>query len=314
MPDARAAAANLRKIKLNRDKRPNNRLPLSETAMTYRSLLVLLDQGPQRAARSQAAIRLALALDCHLMGVAPIGTPGLAESVAPLSKFAPSQGDTLHDQVTQTTNRFRDECQAAGVRSFEALIDESDAASSLVHYAHCNDLTILTKADPAAPDHCVTQKLVDQVVLHSARPTLILPFAGRFDTIGSIGTHVMVAWDDSREAARALSDALPFLRLAKHVQIVSWSEAGATADQVLRSRFEELRQWLIRHGVSADVSAEMMEIDAGVVDAMLLRAADLKIDLIVMGGYGHTRSKAHTLDGTTSGLLAAITVPVLLSH
>ena len=183
-----------------------------------------------------------------------------------------------------------------------------------MRYAHCNDLTVLTKADPAAPSHRLTQELIDQVVLHSARPTMILPCAGRFDTIGSIGTSVMVAWDDSREAARALSDALPLLRLAKHVQIVSWSEAGASDDPARRSRFDELHQWLIRHGVSADVSAEPIDIDAGVVDAMFARAADLKTDLIVMGAYGHTRSKAHTLDGTTSGLLAAITVPVLLSH
>ena len=282
--------------------------------MTYRSLLVLLDQGPQCAARSQAAMRLATVLDCHLMGVAPIGPPGPAESTASLSEFAPSRGDTLRDQAERTTERFREECRAAGVKSFEAAIDESDTASSLVRYAHCNDLTVLSKADPAAPDHRLTQELIDQIVLHSARPTLILPCAGRFDTIGSIGTSVMVAWDDSREAARALSDALPFLRLAKHVQIVSWGEAGASDDRALRSRFDELHQWLIRHGVSADVSAEMIDIDAGVVDAMLSRAADLKTDLIVMGAYGHTRSKAHTLAGTTSGLLAAITVPVLLSH
>ena len=97
---------------------------------------------------------------------------------------------------------------------------------------------------------------------------------------------------------------------------MSWSEAGASDDQALRSRFDELHQRLIRHGVSADVSAEMIDIDidAGVVDAMLSRAADLKTDLIVMGAYGHTRSKARTMVGTTSGLLAAITVPVLLSH
>ena len=138
------------------------------------------------------------------MGVAPIGPPGPAQSPASLSEFDPIRSDTLRHQAERTTERFREECQAAGVKSFEAVIDECDTASSLVRYAHCNDLTVLTKADPAAPDHCLTQKLVDQIVLQSARPTLILPCAGRFDTIVSIGTHVMVAWDDSREAARAV--------------------------------------------------------------------------------------------------------------
>lgn len=307
------ATARLRKIKPHRDKRPNNRLPLSENAMTYRSLLVLLDQGPQRAARSDAAIRLAKALDCHLVGLAPIGLsmPVAAEATASGSDFAALGQGTPLDQAERTTERFREECRTAGVKSFEATIDEADMASSLVRHAHCSDLTILTKADPAAPDHRTAQELVEHVVLHSARPTLILPYAGRFDTIGTIGTNVMVAWDDSRAAAHALSDALPLLRLAKHVQLVTWKEEGVNGDKVLRVRCDELRQWLVRHDVSAEVSIETTDID--VVDAMLSHAADLRTDLIVMGAYGHTRS-SHVQDGTTRGLLAAISVPVLFSH
>ncbi len=281
--------------------------------MTYRSLLVLLDQGPQRAARSDAAIRLAKALDCHLVGLAPIGQsmPVAGKATASGSDFAaPGQG-TLRDQAERTAERFREECRAAGLNSFEATIDEADMASSLVRHAHCSDLTILTKADPAAPDHRATQLLVEHVVLHSARPTLILPYAGRFDTIGTIGTNVMVAWDDSRAAAHALSDALPLLRLAKHVQLVTWKEEGVNGDQVLRARCDELRQWLVRHDVSADVSIETTDID--VVDAMLSHAADLRTDLIVMGAYGHTYS-LHVQDGATRDFLAAISVPVLFSH
>ena len=287
--------------------------------MIYHSILVLLDQGPQCAARSQAAMRLAKALDCHLQGVAPVGLIGLpvpvpvpAQATATLSDLAARGADTLHDQAERTAERFRQECRAAGVKSFEAVIDESDKASSLVRHAHCNDLTILTKADPAAPDHRLTQDLVEHIVLHSARPTLILPYASRFDTIGTIGTNVLVAWNDSREAARALSDALPLLRLAKHVQVVIWNEGGANDDDTLRLRFDALHQWLTRHGVSADVGVETTDI--GIVGSMLSRATDLKTDLIVMGAYGHHPSTAHMLGGTTRGLLAAITVPVLMSH
>ena len=306
-------ATKLRKIKLHCDKRLNNGWSLSENTMTYRSLLVLLDQGPQRAARSQAAIRLAKALDCHLVGIAPIGlsNPVGAQANASGSNFAVLGQGTPREQAERTTERFREECQAAGVKSFEATIDEADTASSLVSHAHCSDLTILTKADPADPDHRAAQELVEHVVLYSARPTLILPYAGRFDTIGTIGTHVMVAWDDSRAAAHALSDALPLLRLAKHVQLVTWKEEGVNGDTQLRARCDELRQWLIRHDVSADVSIETTDI--GVVDAMLSHAADLRTDLIVMGAYGHTRS-SRVQGGTTRDLLAAISVPVLFSH
>ena len=283
--------------------------------MVYHSILVLLDQGPQCAARSHAAMRLARALDCHLQGVAPVGLVGLpvpVQATAALSDLAARGPDTLHDQAERTAQRFRQECDAAGLKSFEAVIDESDLASSLVRHAHCNDLTILTKADPAAPDHRLTQDLVEHIVLHSARPTLVLPCAGRFDTVGSIGSHVLVAWNDSRESARALSDALPMLRLARHVQVVIWNEGSVNHNETLRLRFDALRRWLMRHGVSADVGVETTDI--GVVGSMLSRAADLKTDLIVMGAYGHRPSTAHRLGGTTRSLLAAISVPVLMSH
>ena len=152
------------------------------------------------------------------------------------------------------------------------------------------------------------QALVEEVVLYSARPTLILPYAGRFDTVGS---NVLVAWDDSREAARALSDALPLLRLAKHVQVLSWNEGG-TDEKALRPRLDALHQWLMRQGVPSDVRVETTDID--IANAMLSRAADLSTDLIVMGAYGHARWTERVLGGTTRGLLATMTVPVLMSH
>ena len=138
---------------------------------------------------------------------------------------------------------------------------------------------------------------------------LILLFAGRFDTVGS---NVMVAFNDSREAARGLSDALPLLLLTEHLQVVSWSEAGASCDKALRSRLDALSQWLMRQGVSADLRVEMTDID--IADAMLFQAADLNTDLIVMGACGHARWIERVLGGATRGLLATMTVPVLMSH
>ena len=279
--------------------------------MTYRSLLVFLDQDPLCAARTQIAIQLARVFDCHLVGVAPTGLVDLpwSQQVDPsLEKLSAMAWSALRGHAEQATERFRRECRAAGVKSVEAVTDESDKARSLVRHAHCSDLTVMTQADPAAPGHRVVQALVEQVVLYSARPTLILPYAGRFATVGS---NVLVAWDDSREAARALSDALPLLRLAKRVQVLSWSEGG-TDDQTLRPRLDALNQWLKWQGVSADLRVETTDI--GIADAMLSRAADLSADLIVMGAYGHARWTERVLGGATRGLLATMTVPVLMSH
>ena len=280
--------------------------------MTYRSLLVFLDQDPLCAARTQVAMRLARDLDCHLVGMAPTGfidLPASPQAAVPLAEFAALARDTLRDQAERATQSFRRECRAAGIKSFEAVVDEADKAPSLVRHAHCSDLTVLTQPDPTVTGHRLTQDIVEQVVLYSARPTLLLPCAGRFDTVG---TNVMVAWDDSREAARALSDALPLLRLAKRVQVVRWNEAGLNDDKILRQRLDALHQWLMWQGVSADVRVETTQI--GIADAMLSRTADLNADLIVMGAYGYPRWSERVLGGATRGLLASMTVPVLMSH
>ena len=280
--------------------------------MTYRSLLVLLDLDPLCAVRTQVAMRLSRQLDCHLVGVAPTGLielPVSLRAATSLAEFATLAWDSLQGQAERAADHFRDTCRAAGVKSFEVVVDESDKAPSIVRHAHCSDLTVLTQADPAAPGHREAQELVEQVVLHCARPTLILPYAGRCD---SVATHAMVAWDDSRESARAVSDALPLLRLAEQVQVVNWIEAGTIDDKALRLRLDALQQWLVWQGVTADLRVETTT--TGIADAMLSRAADLATDLIVMGAYGHARWAERVLGGATRGLLASMTVPVLMSH
>jgi nucleotide-binding universal stress UspA family protein len=280
--------------------------------MTYRSLLVALDPDAQCDARTQVAIRLARSLDCHLVGVAPTGLldlPAAPVADASFGELATLAWDTLREQARQSAQRFRDACRSAGLKSFEAVVDEADHAPSLVHHAHCSDLAVLSQADPGAGGHRRARALVEQVVLHSARPTLILPYAGR---VGSVGTNVMVAWDDSRESARALADALPLLRRAERVQVIRWSKVGADDTQALRQRLAALQQWLAWQGVAADVRSEVSDI--GIAEAMLSRAADLGADLIVMGAYGHARWAERVLGGATRGLLASMTVPVLMSH
>ena len=280
--------------------------------MTYRSLLVFLDQDPGCAARTQIAIRLAKDHDCHLVGVAPTGLVDVLASpdaAATLVEFAGMARNALREEAEGATRRFSAACRAAGLKSVEAVVDEADKARSLVRHAHCSDLTLLTQADTTAPGHRRAQDLVEQVVLNSARPTLIIPYAGRFETLGS---DVMVAWDESREVVRALSDALPLLRQAKRVRVVSWNEKRSSDDQTLHARLDALKQWLKWQGVSAEVRVETTDID--ISNAMLSHAADLNTDLIVMGAYGHTRWVERILGGATRGLLASMTVPVLMAH
>lgn len=280
--------------------------------MTYRSLLVLLDHTAACAPRTECAMRLAKRLDCHLVGLAPtdlIDLPTAPKAAASLAEYAALVWDALRDQAERAADAFRDACHAAQVQSHEAIIDEANKTDSLVRHARCSDLTVLTQADPSAPNYAVSKDLVESVVLHSARPTLVLPYAGRFETIGR---RVMVAWDDSREAARALSDALPVLQHAAQVEVVSWVQEGGADDKPLRKQLDALQQWLMWHGVAATV--RIVTLDGGIAEAMLSHAADSNADLIVMGAYGHPRWAERVLGGATRGLLDAMTVPVLMSH
>jgi len=280
--------------------------------MTYRSLLVLIDHTSACAARTQCAMQLAKDLDCHLVGLAPtdlIDLPAAPKAAASLNEYAALVWDALRDQAERAADAFRDACHAAEVKSFEAVIDEASKVESLVRHARCSDLTVLTQADPSAPNFVAAKALVESVILHSARPTLVLPFAGRFESIGS---RVLVAWNDSREAARAVSDALPMLLRAKQVEVATWSEGATVDDKTTLAQLDALQKWLIWHGVSARTQVE--PVGAGIADAMLSHAADTNADLIVMGAYGHSRWAERVLGGATRGLLASMTVPVLMSH
>ena len=281
--------------------------------MTYRSLLVYLANDTLCDHRTQTAIALARQLDAHLVGLAPTGLVNLPMAMEPmgsLGEFSVLAVNTLRDLASEAAERFRTSCIAAGLRSFEAVVDEADQAASLIQHAHCSDLSVLSQAQPGAFAHADVQRMVEQVLLHSARPTLVLPY---ISTGGALGRQALVAWDDSRESARAVSDALPLLRQAEQVQVVSFSDDGASdGDSALAKRLEALQRWLMWQGVSAEVKVETTEIDVG--DAILSRAADLGADLIVMGAYGHTRFTERVLGGATRSLLGSMTVPVLMSH
>lgn len=280
--------------------------------MTYRSLLVLLGNDPRCAARSAAAVRLARQFEAHLVGLAPTGLvslPVITDPSGSLGNLAELAWNSLREDADKAAAAFGDACRSAGLSSFEAVVDEADRVRSLVRHAHCSDLCIVAQANLQGPGRRKAEHEVEQMVLQSARPTLLLPDAGSF---GQIGNTVLVAWDDSREAARAISDALPMLRRAATVQVINWIESQADDEAQQDKRLQALQRWLMWQGVTAEVRTERSEI--AVADALLSRAADMQADLIVMGAYGHSRWAERVLGGATRGLLASMTVPVLMSH
>lgn len=280
--------------------------------MSYRSLLLPLDAGPHCAARTEIALGLSRRFDARLVGLAPTGRvqlPPMPEAAPTLMEFSAIARHALRDAAERAVQRFEARCREAGVTRFESLVDEAASAESILAQARFSDLVVMTQPDPRAEGHGAARAVVEQVVLESARPTLVVPHAGSFDTIGR---RVLVGWDGSREASRALAEALPLLQRAEHVEVAHWRPHVEDEDLRDDDALDALRRWLALHAVEAVPRLQRSAI--GVAEAMLSRACDLGADLIVVGAYGRRRWLEHILGGATDGLLASMTVPVLMAH
>lgn len=178
----------------------------------------------------------------------------------------------------------------------------SEVPDLLIDYARLRDLTIVPV--PESYD----QWYAEAIIFGSGRPTLVLPeaTASREAELN----RVIVAWDFSRAAARAVSDAIPILEKAREVFILTVTNEKAISS---RRSSSELAKNLSRHGI--DVVVE--EVDAAgraIGDVLAAQIASRRADLLVMGAYGHSRLREFILGGATRSILARPPIPVLLSH
>ncbi|MEP7299919.1 MAG: universal stress protein [Caldimonas sp.] len=279
--------------------------------MSYKTLLVHLDAGPRCAARIALACDLAARFDSRLVAVAPTGLPDLILSI---NSAVPDSLEcialpaaSLRERAQALARDFEQRCSAARVGSFESRVVVDEAIDAVVRHGRCSDLVIVGQRDPGAPVEGVASDFPQQVLLHAGTPVLIVPHSGSF---ASVGQRVLIAWQEKAEATRAIRDALPLLRIAERVVLCEIAESEA--DDGPAERFESVLLWLATHGVHAKAQHEPKT--AGVGDKLLSLAADLGVDLIVAGGYGHSRLREWVLGGTTRHLLEHMTVPTLLSH
>ena len=275
--------------------------------MTFRSLLVHVSDDPRSDARVDLAARLARTFGAHLVGLAPTGKIVLSHDIGPglvgLDAVSLLVAD-LQKQAMERSERFRQRCRAQGLDSFEAVVDEDDAPTALVRRSPCTDLLILGQPEPGSRQ----RPAVEQVLMRSARPTLLVPHAGHYE---QVGRRVLVAWDGGREASRALADALPLLGRAEAVMLMRCARPDDDTAE-LKPQLDALHQWLMGHGVQAQVRLEVGDIDPG--NALLSMAADFSADLMISGAYGHSRWTERILGGATRTLLDTMTLPVLMSH
>ena len=185
----------------------------------------------------------------------------------------------------------------------------SDIADTIAMYARHTDVTILGQHDPKSEDLTSVSGVPDKVILTAGAPVLIVPYAGRFPTIGE---KIMVAWKPYRESVRALNDAMVFMETSQSTMLLCANPGKDKRDYVSVPGVD-IQAHLKRHSIN--VSAEYPAAsDLPIGDLILSRAADIGADMIVCGAYGRPRLRELVLGGVTQHLLSHMTVPVLMSH
>ena len=280
--------------------------------MSYKSILVHVDNSEQCRVRIELALSLASRFEAHLCALAFVRPFQLPASVH--THFGPDlearQMAIAKEEAEQALAGFRKLAARAGMESAEVRSVPGDPATAFGMHARYHDLAIIGQYEPSGGPGQVADGPVFQemVVLGIGRPVLVVPYAGTFPRLGQ---RVVVAWDASREAARAVVDAMPFLRNAREVTVLlvnpekngrHGAEPGA-----------DIALMLARHGVKVNVvSDHAKDIDIGTF--MLSRLVDLDADLLVMGAYGHSRLRELVIGGVTRTMFESMTVPVLMSH
>jgi nucleotide-binding universal stress UspA family protein len=273
-----------------------------------KDIIVNLGRGAQDAAGA-FAVSIAEEFEAHALGVAfsyePV-IPGAVMGGIP-AEFIESQRAESDTKAKTAITRFEHLAKREGISFETRTVSASIAGASdqLARMARRFDLVVVGQAERGRP---IPEEVVDEGVLfESGRPVIFVPFIQK--TALKLD-RVLLAWDGGRTAARAVGDAMPFLEKAKQVEVVIVGAKPPKSDEVSGA---DLGEHLARHGIKTTVK-RITAPESNVPSTILSHAADSSADMIVMGGYGHSRLREFVLGGVTRGLLEAMTVPVLMSH
>ena len=277
--------------------------------MGYKTVLVHCEADRSTEARLKLALDLADRFGAHVIGLhvrqgfqAPAFTDaGLAMDALYKTYEAAVKADEAAAAAT-----FQ---KAIGIMgsSNEWRVTDGYADEALSAQARYADLVLVGQNNPDGPPTAAPANLAEKVAMVSERPVLVVPHIGMPKPPGKT---VMLCWNDSREAARAATGALPLLKAADKVIVLTIDPANGTDRQEPGA---DVAEWLARHGAKVTVQRDSAA-DSGVGGVILSRAADHDVDLIVMGIYGHSRMREMVLGGASRTLLASMTAPLLIAH
>jgi nucleotide-binding universal stress UspA family protein len=276
--------------------------------MAYKTILLCLNEVARLPALIEAAEQLGTRFKAHIAGL----------YVIPAVQVYPSSGYGAVTDYFDGNRIYFQNHQAKVIETFEAamkraglsfdthVVDSnfSDIGSDVVDNARAADLVVISNIDRDGSQGVETD-FVERFVIAAGRPVVVLPYKGKIDLKAE---QVMAGWNDSREASRAVFDALPFLVKAKQTRLV-------TVDVAPRGNLPAagIAETLDRHGIKAvitDVSSDGMSVG----ETLLRAAKDHGAELLVLGAYGHSRFSEMVFGGATRHVLHHLDLPVLMSH
>lgn len=276
--------------------------------MPLKTILFHADMDDRFDARLDLACELAIVHQAHLVGLHVIPNPYIPFQAAPAylpAEFIESQRDAAEAQGLRAQEAFGANTDRHGLKG-EWRIGKGVITQVLGVHARYADVTIVGQS--SAERNVSDPELPSVVAMLAARPVIVVPNVGAYHDIGK---HIMVCWNTSREATRAVNDALPLLRNAEKVTVLAVNPEHGEAHGEMPGA--DIAHYLSRHGIRAEANKTFVD-DIEVGDMILSRAADLGIDLIVMGAYGHSRLQEWIFGGVTRSMMQTMTRPVLISH
>jgi nucleotide-binding universal stress UspA family protein len=277
--------------------------------MPINDILTVLDlAGDQPAAKY--ALEFGRVHDAHVTGLAVSFEP-----VVPAFAAAPMPVDYLqaaHDQAIAAAKDAKDQfdefARLAGVKNESRLAEILTGGPLDNVLAHCRptDLVVIGQSNPDKPEP-MRELLIETILFESGVPVLLVPYIGSksFEP-----NNVLIGWDGSSTATRAIHASIPVLEKADKVTVLviekkANSEAGQPG--------AEVANYLARHNMNVTIDV-VSNPQTGVADTVLNYVTDNNNDLVVMGGYGHSRMREFLFGGATREILEAMTVPVLMAH
>jgi nucleotide-binding universal stress UspA family protein len=274
-----------------------------------KDIVVNLSVAPNRDVAGNFAVSIAEAFRAHLAAVAfsyePIIPPTITGGIP--ASYIEEQREQSEKAAKDAIAAFDTAARRAGISYESRMMSSSVAGGSDLfgRIARRFDLSVVGQADP---DQVAPEELVAEGALFSSgRPVVVVPYIQKAPLKLD---RVLVAWDGSRNAARAVADAMPLLARAGTIDVVIVANDRGKSDEIPGA---DIAQHLARHDLKVELR-RIVSPETDIASTLLSHIADTDVDFIVMGGYGHSRLREFIYGGVTRSILESMTVPALMSH